>query len=107
VLASRFAVVSLWAAHQTGDDTDLASVDPNKAESALVLRHGLEVLLLRVPMCFAAFYAALLRGDGLADATQQAGEAASGLAQPCDLVEALSLLMRHGAITGLHRPDLA
>lgn len=107
VLASRFAVASLWAAHQTGDDSDLASVDPHEAESALVLRHGLELLLLRVPPCFAAFYAALLRGDGLADATEQAGEAASGQAEPFDLVEALSLLMRHGAITGLHRPSPA
>jgi len=107
VLASRFAVASLWAAHQTADDTDLASVDPHEAESALVLRHGLELLLLRIPPCFAAFYAALLRGDGLADATQQAGEAASGQDQPFDLVEALSLLMRHGAITGFHRSDLA
>lgn len=109
MLESRFAMASLWAAHQTGDDTDLATVDPHEAEAALVLRHGLEVLVLRVPRGFAPFYAALLRGDGLADAAAQAGEVACGPAQTFDLVEALALLMRHGAITGLlgsDRPEL-
>jgi Putative DNA-binding domain len=105
VLDSAFAVASLWAAHQTGDDSDLATVDPHEAEAALVLRHGLQVLVLLLPPGFAAFYAALLRGDGLGDAAARAGEVAGPQAEAFDLVEALSLLMRHDAITGLLGPE--
>jgi hypothetical protein len=108
VLASHFAIASLWAAHQTGDDTDLATVDPLQAESVLVLRHGLEVLVLLLPPGFAVFYAAVLRGDGLGDAAAQAAAAVAAQADTFDLVEALSLLMRHDLITGLqgHEPEL-
>jgi len=49
VLHSRHAVASLWAAHQADDvDAALAQVDPAVAESALVLRCGLDVLVLRI-----------------------------------------------------------
>ena len=104
VLESAFAVASLWAAHQTADHADhadLAAVDPLQAEAVLVLRHGLDVRVLVLPPGFAAFYTALLRGEALADAAAGAVEAAAGHAAPFDLVEALSLLMRHDAITGL------
>jgi hypothetical protein len=107
VLDSACAVASLWAAHQGDEFSDLATVDPHEAEAALVLRHGLDVLVLLLPPGFAAFYAALLRGDTLGDAAALAGEVAAGQAEPFDLVEALSLLMRHDAITGLIRPERA
>lgn len=100
VLFSAFAIVSLWAAHQTGDDTDLAAVDPAEAESALVLRDGLDVLVLLLPTGTARFIAALQQGAGLADA---AARAASD-AEDFDLTAALSLLIQHGAITHLHLP---
>lgn len=49
VLHSRYAVASLWAAHQVDDvDAALAQVDPAVVEVALVLRSGLDVLVLRV-----------------------------------------------------------
>jgi hypothetical protein len=49
VLHSRYAVASLWAAHQAEDiDAALARVDPDVGESALVLRAGLDVLVMRI-----------------------------------------------------------
>jgi hypothetical protein len=49
VLHSRYAVASLWAAHQAEDiDAALARVDPYLAESALVLRVNLDVLVMRI-----------------------------------------------------------
>jgi hypothetical protein len=52
VLHSRYAVASLWAAHQAAHqaevDAALARVDPNLAESALVLRENLDVLVMRI-----------------------------------------------------------
>lgn len=49
VLRSRYAVVSLWAAHQADDvDAALAQVDPDVAETACVLRCGLDVLVIRM-----------------------------------------------------------
>jgi hypothetical protein len=49
VLCSRHAVASLWAAHQADDvDAALAQVDPAVAEVALVLRSGLDVLVMRI-----------------------------------------------------------
>lgn len=47
VVSSRHAVVSIWAAHQDGGD--LASIDPDSPEDAIVLRSGLDVLVLRLP----------------------------------------------------------
>ncbi|MBI4997931.1 MAG: putative DNA-binding domain-containing protein [Rhodocyclales bacterium] len=47
VLHSRYAVASLWAAHQADDiDAALARVDPYVGESALVQRAGLAVLVM-------------------------------------------------------------
>lgn len=49
VLHSRYAVASLWAAHQADDiDAALARVDPGVGESALVLRVNLDVLVMRI-----------------------------------------------------------
>ena len=100
VLVSPFAVVSLWAAHQTGDEGDLAAVDPHEAESALVLRAGLDVLVLLLPPGCAGFIAALQRAAGLAEA----GAQASSECVDFDLTAALSLLIRNGALTSLHLP---
>jgi len=49
VLHSRYAVASLWAAHQADDiDAALTQVDPEVAENALVLRSGLDVLVMSI-----------------------------------------------------------
>jgi hypothetical protein len=101
VQVSAFAVVSLWAAHQTDDDREISAVDPGKAESALIVRDGLEVVVLLLAPGFATFIFALGDGEGLAEAAALASTEAVDF----DLGVALSLLMRHGAITSLHIPE--
>ncbi len=98
VLASRFAVVSLWAAHQQQDAPQLP--DPfAAAEAALVLRDALDVLVLPVAASTAAFVGALLKGAAFADAASAAPDA--------DLPSALALapLARHGALVSVHWPE--
>jgi len=98
VVVSKHAIVSLWAAHQ--GDGDLSVVDPALPESALVVRPGLDVLVLRLPPGAARFVIALQTGAGLADA---AGLAA-GETIDFDLPNALALLMSHGALTSVQIP---
>lgn len=98
VLVSGYAIVSLWAAHQ--GEGDLSTVDPAAPESALVVRPGLDVLVLRLPPGAARFVIALQAGEGLADAAAlAAGEAAD-----FDLPDVLALLMRHGVLTSVQLP---
>jgi hypothetical protein len=101
VVRSDFAVVSLWAAHQ-GDpgQTDLGAVDTEQAECALVLRDGLEVLVLPASKGSAEFAGAVLEGRSLGDAAA----AAAGADPSFDLSATLALLMGHGALTSIHPP---
>jgi len=92
VVVSGYAIASLWAAHQ--GDGDLSAVDPALPESALVVRPGLEVLVLRLPPGAARFVVALQAGTGLADAAAQAASETAGF----DLANVLALLMGHGAL---------
>lgn len=105
VVTSAHAVVSLWAAHQHEDLATLASVDADRPEAALVLRDGLDVLVLAQPPGAAAFVAALLHGERLAEAARQGLDAAAGAAASFDLAQTLAQLARHGAITRLHWPE--
>jgi putative DNA-binding protein len=98
VVESRFAVVSLWAAHQ--GEGDLAAIDPGQPEDAFVLRDGLDVLVLHAPPGGAAFVAALLDGRCFGDA---AG-AAAACAPAFDPAAVLSLLTYHGALTSIDLP---
>ena len=97
-LASRFAVVSIWAAHQ--GQGDLAELDPLLPESALVLREGLEVLVLSLPPGAERFVAALQQGRTLAEAVSHALAEAADF----DLQSMLTLLVRHGALCALQLP---
>lgn len=63
VLASRYAVFSLWAAHQ--GTLDLADVDPYQAETALLYRHAMEVDAMAVSPATGQFIRALLQGESL------------------------------------------
>jgi hypothetical protein len=96
VLPSRFAVVSLWAAHQGVGD--LAAVVPDVAETALVLRTGLEVEVIEIPPASGVFIAALQSGRPLG----QAAEEATALGAGFDLAATLGLLLQKSAITTLH-----
>lgn len=97
-LSSRFAIVSLWAAHQR--EGDIEPVDVDVAESAIVLRDGLQVLVLRAPHSAADFVAAIQQGMGLG----QAANAARRAAPDFDLTASLSLLLGHGALIAVQLP---
>jgi len=97
-LASGFAIVSIWAAHQ--GEGELADVDPALPESALVVRDGIDVLVLRLPPGAATFIAAIRQGAALAEAAARA----AGETADFDLPAVLTLLMRHGGLISLHSP---
>ena len=99
-LASRHAVVSLWAAHQ--GEGAIEAVDVGAPEHALVLRNGLDVLVLPVPEGVAAFVGAVQHGHSLGSA---AAQAMSRVPTSFDLTATLSLLLTHGALTSLHLPQ--
>jgi Putative DNA-binding domain len=95
VIRSSYAVVSLWAAHQ--GIGDIADVDPDDAEDALVVRRGLEVEVVGLPAGGAAFVQDLLAGRSLGDATARA----CAEERAFDLAAILTLLMRVDAIATL------
>ncbi len=99
-LESRYAVVTLWAAHQVDDVGDIAPIAVDAPESALVLRSGLDVLVLRAPDRAVAFVEALRAGIQLGDAAAHALAAAPEF----ELTAALSQLLAHGAVSSLHLP---
>lgn len=92
VLRSPFDVHALWAAHQLPGDWPAIHID--RPGAVLVLRDPAdEVLVIGLDAAAAAFVEALGEGAPLAEALARA----PGL----DLVAALALLLRHGAIVGL------
>jgi len=95
VIASPHAVVSLWAGQPAS--AELAALTVGRAEQALVLRDGLDVLVLPVDPATACFASRTLAGDafGVAAAT------AAGVDAGFDLAAALALLLRHQALVGL------
>ncbi|MDE2082781.1 MAG: putative DNA-binding domain-containing protein [Burkholderiales bacterium] len=95
---SGHPVVSLWAAHQ--GDGDLAAIDVDQPEAALVLRPALDVLVLKCPAGAATFVVALQDGLALGDAAERAAARAPAF----DLAASLSLLLAHGALAAIHLP---
>lgn len=95
VIASPYAIVSLWAAHQ--GQGRLEDVDPDRPENALVLRFEDDAAVLALPTAAAAFCAGLLHGLPLAAAAGQAGAS-------LDLGACLALLIGHGALSEWHGP---
>ena len=95
VLSSRHAVVSLWAAHQ--GTLELSAVVPDTPETALILRHGLDVEVMRIPSAAATFIGALRNGSTLGDAVQAAGRDDAEF----DLAVPLGLLLQKGAVAAL------
>lgn len=93
LLASRYAVVSLWAAHQQDEDaTDLSGIDPFQPESALVIRPDMDVLVFNLPPGGADFLAAIIEGRSIGEAAA----AAAGPAQDFDIQANLAVLMQSG-----------
>jgi len=93
VIDSRWAIVSLWAAHQ--GHGALAEVDPARAEAALVLRVDDDAAVLGIDAQAAGFYHRLQQGQPL-------GWAAAVATGGFDLAASLALLIRHGAICAWH-----
>ncbi len=96
VLKSAAAVVSLWAAHQGAGD--LSSVVPDTPETALVLRNGLDVEVMEIPLAAGVFVDALLQGAPLGVAVEAAGQV-DGDFNPAT---PLGLLIQKGAVTALY-----
>ncbi|MBT2373886.1 HvfC/BufC N-terminal domain-containing protein [Pseudomonas fluorescens] len=95
-LNSVYAVVGLWAAHQTGES--LATLNPLHAQSALVLRAGLEVKVFAIDSGSVAFINSLNNDWPMEMSLAYALDAAAEF----DLHQCLALLIGHGAITHLH-----
>lgn len=95
VIRSRHAIVTLWAAHQA--DGDVPGVDIDVPEQALVLRDGLEPVVIPASRGSARFVAEIAaeRTFGAAAATALEEDPAF------DLFATLSLVLRYGALTGV------
>jgi hypothetical protein len=98
LLRSRHAVVSLWAAHQSAAAVpSLATIDTASAESALVLRQGLEVEISAITEGAATFIELLQQGQAFGLAAGQALGADSRF----DLAQTLGVLVRGGALADI------
>ncbi len=95
-LASPYAVVAVWAAHQV--EGGLATLNPWHAQGALVLRQNLAVKVFAIDSGSVAFINCLAHGTPL----EQAVELALAAAPEFDLHQCLTLLINHSAITHLH-----
>lgn len=93
VIDSRWAIVSLWAAHQGCGA--LADVNPAQAEAALVLRIDDDAAVIGITAEAAGFYRRLQQEQPL-------GQATAATAAGFDLATSLALLIRHGAICAWH-----
>lgn len=98
-LASPWAVVSWWAAHQ--QDEDVPSLDIDHPEAAVVLRDGLQPLVLPVPAAALAFIDRTAAGAPLAEAAADALAADPSF----DPGSTLARLIAHGAVVALHGPS--
>lgn len=96
-LNSAYAVVAVWAAHQT--EGAIATLNPWYAQGALVLRQGLAVKVIAIDSGSVAFINSLNHGAGLEMAVTHALEASADF----DLHQCLTLLITHSAITHLHQ----
>lgn len=104
VIASRFAIVSLWAAHQ--GVVDIGEVDPAQAECALVLRHDLAVEVSALSAAAARFVAALMAGETLGAAvTQAASPPDAGDTPAFDPTPCLGLLISRQMLVGFGEPS--
>ncbi|MFN3892472.1 MAG: putative DNA-binding domain-containing protein [Beijerinckiaceae bacterium] len=100
VVRSRFAIASLWAAHN-GGSTRIETVDPFVPEDALVTRPRWNVRVALLPEGGAVFVEEISRGETLGAATQRALDADPGF----DLAHSLGVLITSGAVRsfGLRR----
>jgi len=96
VLSSASAVVSLWAAHQ--GVLDISSVSTDTSETALILRHGLDVEVIQISATAGDFILALQSGLCLG----VAAEAAIAVDESFDPAEVLGLLLQKKVIAAFN-----
>jgi len=99
VLNSRYAVHSLWAAHQ--GEGELAAVAPMLAQAVMVLRVGLDVHSVVLARGIGVFIEQFIQGAELVVAQQ----AATASDPDFDLVTALGSLLHWQIITALRTGD--
>ena len=90
IIVSRFAVFSLWAAHQ--GKLDIGEVDPSAPEDALIVRPKLDVEVSRLPPGAADFLRHLAAGERLGEAAARAADACPAF----DVAGAFTLLLATG-----------
>lgn len=96
-LASGYAIVSLWGAHQ--EERIDALPDPDRAEAALLLRPALQVHVVAIDAGTHALVCALQRGAPLGEAAQAGADTAVDF----DLTRALGVLLRYQAVQEMVR----
>ena len=103
VLRSRYAIVSLWAAHQAADGLGQAldAIKIDTPEDALVLRPLDDVHVHSLAPGEAALITCLHLGQSLADALAEIAATTPDF----NLTHALQLLLQSGIITGLRDPS--
>jgi hypothetical protein len=94
VIDSRYAIVSLWAAHH--GHGDIARIDPCTPEAAIVLREDDDAAVIPVPPASAPFFRRLCEGATLVQA--------AALDASFDLAAGLGVLIRHRALVAWHLP---
>jgi hypothetical protein len=98
LVESSFATVSLWLAHQHANSSQIRAsldrLDLLHAESALVMRQNLNVVVLKIQPAQAAFVAALQSGKNLGNAVNDG----LTLSEHFDLAEIFGLLVQSGAL---------
>lgn len=95
ILASAHPVVALWAAHQSDDPShSLATIALDRAETALVFRHGMNVLIMPVEAANGVLLSLLQQGLPL-------GKAVEHTQGECDLTHVLGLLIQYQIITAV------
>jgi hypothetical protein len=103
IVRSPHPIVSLWSAHQQDDaarDGQLSALRLDRAEAALVFRDAADdALVVELRDADAQLTATIGGGASLATAQQAHPQA--------DLVQVLTLLLRHSLITGVHAPTYA
>lgn len=97
VLRSPWAILSVWAAHQSHAEPDLSTLELASAEDVVVFRKALDVHVSLLPRDVAYFIQALTHGHNLGDAAALATQ----LTPDFDLSQALATLLRLGVISAL------
>lgn len=92
IVRSPHPVVTIWA--MNSGEAEIAPIDENDAQDALVIRSGLDVVVRTLPPGGAAFLVALAAGAALGDAAAQAIESDARF----DLAANLAGLIGSGAI---------